>query len=62
MQFTYQANWVEWGLELDTEKIGLISGPENDLMLADDLLNKYRWTSPISVAKYSTMVLQTYPV
>ena len=31
-------------------------------MLTDDLLNKYRGTSPISVAKYSTTVLQTYPV
>ena len=26
----------------DNEKIALISSPENDLMLTDDLLNKYR--------------------
>ena len=26
----------------DNEKIALISSPENDIMLTDDLLNKYR--------------------
>ena len=30
------------------KKIALISSPENDLMLTDDLLNKYRQTPPSS--------------
>ena len=34
---------MESGLELKIlKKIALISKPENDLMLTDDLLNKYR--------------------
>ena len=32
----------------DNEKYSAMSSPENDLMLTDDLLNKYRQTPPIS--------------
>ena len=40
---------MESGLELKIMKnIALMSSPENDLMLTDDLLNKYRQTLPIS--------------
>ena len=42
----------------DTEKIVLISSPENDLMLTDDLLNKYRFGLPNT----RRQALQTYPV
>ena len=41
--------------------VGLISSPENDLMLAYDLLNKYRQTSPISDCQILDHCLATIP-
>ena len=53
---------MESGLELKIlKKIALITSPENDLMLTDDLLNKYRQTPPISDCQILDDSLATKP-